>query len=128
MAMTMEMAPQTAAFQSPPETRYCPMIGGVVHGILTNGLWMTPQYIKRYVPVVRMSAFRIYGIMKMGLSTMGKPKKIGSLIPKICVGSDMRLTFRKPGSLELSMINARAMVAPVPPTFTKVEKKPDAVI
>ena len=38
--------------------------------------------------------------MKMGFSTMGKPKKIGSLIWNIWVGSDRRLTFRKPGSLD----------------------------
>ena len=40
----------------------------------------------------------MYGTMKIGFSTMGKPKKMGSLIWKICVGSEMRLTFRKPGS------------------------------
>ena len=34
---------------------------------------------------------------------MGKPKKMGSLIWKIWVGSDRRLTFRKPGSLEFHM-------------------------
>jgi hypothetical protein len=38
MAMTIEIAPHAAARQSPPDTRYCPMIGGVVQGTATNGL------------------------------------------------------------------------------------------
>src|SRR5437870_4228576 len=98
------------------------MIGGVVQGTFTNGLWITPQLMSRYVPVVRISALSMYGIMKMGFSTIGKPKKMGSLIPKICVGSERRLTFRKPGSFEFNMISARPIVAPVPPTFTKLVK------
>src|SRR6266576_1837116 len=64
----------------------------------------------------------------MGFSTMGNPKKIGSLIWKTWVGNEMRLTFRKPGSFEFHMMRASAMVAPVPPTLTKVVKKPLAVI
>src|SRR2546430_9508220 len=104
------------------------MIGGVVHGTFTKGLLITFQCMSRYVPVVRISAFRIYGIMKMGFSTIGKPKKIGSLIWKIWVGSEMRLTFRNPGSFEFHMIRASAIVAPVPPTLTKVVKKPFAVM
>src|SRR5436190_7591525 len=103
-------------------------MGGVVQGTFTNGLLMRCQCINRYVPVVRISALRIYGTMNIGLRTMGKPKKIGSLIWKICVGSEMRLTFRNAGSRELNMISASAMVAPVPPTFTNVEKKPFAVM
>ena len=35
--------------------------------------------------------------MKTGFSTIGRPKKIGSLIWKICVGSDRRLTLPKAG-------------------------------
>ena len=62
--------------------------------------------------------------MKIGFSTIGKPKKIGSLIWKIWVGRERRLTLRKPGSREFSMMRASAMVAPVPPTFTKVVKNP----
>src|SRR5712671_494981 len=103
------------------------MIGGVVQGTLTKGLLITFQCMSRYVPVVKISALRMYGIMKMGFSTIGKPKKIGSLIWKIWVGSEMRLTFRNPGSLEFHMMRARAMVAPVPPTLTNVVKKPQAV-
>src|SRR6266850_3536879 len=104
------------------------MIGGVVQGMFTKGLWITFQYISKYVPAVRIRALRIYGIMKIGFRTIGKPKKIGSLIWKIWVGREMRLTLRKPGSLELSMMRARAMVAPVPPTLTNVVKKPLAVM
>jgi len=70
------------------------MIGGVVQGTLTKGLWITPHCISRKELAVRISALRMYGTMKMGLSTMGKPKKMGSLIWKIWVGSDRRLTFR----------------------------------
>src|SRR2546429_611517 len=104
------------------------MIGGVVHGIFTNGLWMVFQCINRKVPVVNINALRMYGTIKTGLRTMGKPKKIGSLIWKICVGNERRLTLRKPGSFEFHITMARAMVAPVPPTLTKVVKKPLAVI
>jgi hypothetical protein len=32
--------------------------------------------------------------MKIGFSTMGNPKKMGSLIPKTCVGRESRLTLR----------------------------------
>ena len=52
---------------------------------------------------------------------------MGSLIWRICVGNDTRLTLRKPGSLEFHSTSASAMVAPVPPTLTKVVKKPLAV-
>src|SRR5213595_765000 len=103
------------------------MIGGVVQGTLTNGLWMTFQCIRSHVPVVRIKALRIYGVMKIGFSTMGNPKKIGSLIWKIWVGSEMRLTFRKPGSFEFQRIKASARVAPVPPTLTNMVKNPLAV-
>src|SRR3954462_9548828 len=70
----------------------------------------------------------MYGIIKIGFSTMGKPKKIGSLIWKTCVGSEMRLTFRNPGSFEFHMMRARAMGAPDPATVTNVVKKPFAVM
>ena len=62
--------------------------------------------------------------MKTGFSTIGRPKKIGSLIWKTCVGSDRRLTLRKPGSAEFHRTSASAIVAPVPPTLTNVVKKP----
>jgi hypothetical protein len=32
------------------------MIGGVVHGTLTKGLWMISQCISRKLPAVRISA------------------------------------------------------------------------
>ncbi len=100
------------------------MMGGVVQGTFTKGLLMIPQSISKYVPAVRIMALSTYGIMKTGLSTMGKPKKIGSLIWKTCVGSESRLIFLKPGSFEFTMMSASAMVAPVPPTLTNVVKKP----
>ncbi len=62
--------------------------------------------------------------MNTGFSTIGRPKKMGSLIWNTWVGSDMRLTFRKPGSGEFHRTRARAIVAPVPPTLTNVVKKP----
>src|SRR6185503_8544248 len=65
--------------------------------------------------------------MKIGLRTIGRPKKIGSLIWNTCVGSDSRATLRYAESLERQSRSASARVAPVPPTFTNVVKKPYAV-
>ena len=79
------------------------------------------------MPVVSISAFSMYGIMNTGFSTIGKPKKIGSLIWNTCVGSDSRPIWRNDGSFDRHRINARAIVAPVPPTLTNVVKKPLAV-
>ena len=62
--------------------------------------------------------------MKIGFSTIGRPKKIGSLIWNTCVGSDSRATLRIAGVLDRHSSSASASVAPVPPTFTKVVKKP----
>ena len=76
---------------------------------------------------MRISAFSTYGTMKTGFSTIGRPKKIGSLIWNTCVGSDSRLICRNDGSFDRHSISASAIVAPVPPTFTNVVKKPLAV-
>jgi hypothetical protein len=70
------------------------MIGGVVHGTFMNGPVDQLPCISRNVPAVSVSALSTYGTMNTGFSTIGSPKKIGSLIWNTCVGSERRLTLR----------------------------------
>ena len=66
--------------------------------------------------------------MRRGFKTIGRPKKSGSLIWKSCAGSESLATLRATGSRELRSSSARLIVAPVPPTLTKVVKNPSAVV
>ena len=70
------------------------MIGGVVQGTPTKGFWITPQSMSRKLPVVRIRALSTQRIMMIGFSTIAKPKKIGSLMPKTCLDRETRLLLR----------------------------------
>ena len=83
--------------------------------------------MSRQLLAVSISAFSRYGTMNTGFRTIGRPKKIGSLIWNTWVGNESRLTCRNPASFEFHRTSASAIVAPVPPTLTKVVKKPLAV-
>ena len=103
------------------------MIGGVVHGTLTNGLWID-------VPVHQQVAA---GRQDQRVEDVGNHEDRiqhdrQAEEDRLVDLEDLRrqrqaADLPEAGSLEFHSTSASAIVAPVPPTFTNVVKKPYAV-
>lgn len=109
-----------------PVIRYPEKPIGVVHGSwIPDVIGMKPEMVARYAITVFAIGDRINGIIIIGFNTIGRPKMIGSLIPKIPAGRDsLPKTFILSDLAKNDIIITRPSVDPPPPKLQKKSEKP----
>ena len=79
--------------------------------------------------IVLITGHRINGIAIIGFNTTGKPKMIGSLIPKIPAGSERRpKVFIRFDLATKAIKNTRPNVEPPPPKLQKKSENPQQIM